>query len=191
MDRARAEARAVGGNEGWEVGSRVGCNSHAEDKDEHVQPDGEVGEPAEALQSSDLANDHTSGHEDDEADDEAKAASAIWTSRDLRDGLAIAENENSHGKEQLDGLQRVDEVARPGPEDTEESIGVRLHREPVGIEEEKDLVELKAGAIAFVSEGQIIIQRVHILKSETTEDSVECYTGAVTHLSESPSRYQY
>ena len=61
-------------------------------------------------------------------------------------------------------------MAGPFAINSEEGVGVGLHRIAVGIEVQENLVQLET--------------RVH---GQATENSVECNTWAVTHLCECPS----
>lgn len=115
VDGSWSKTRPKGGFSRCKIGRRVSCNSHTNqlsapylernggclrnEENEQVDPHSEVCEPTESLQCSDLANDHTRSHEDNKADNEADASF-----RDLRDRLAVRENEDGDREQELNCL---------------------------------------------------------------------------------------
>lgn len=146
------------------IGRRIGCNAHGNKQNEQVDPYGEICQPAESLKCSDLADDHASGHEDDQAHNEADAGL-----RHLRDGLTVGENEDGNRKQELDCLQDIHAVSCPSAVNSEEAICITLHRISVGVQCHEDFPELES--------------EVH---SEATENSVQGHTWSAAHLSKCP-----
>ena len=70
------------------------------EENKQVNPNSEIGKPAESLKCSNLSNYHTSRHKDDKADDEADRAF-----RYLRDRLTVAENQDGDREEKLNCLE--------------------------------------------------------------------------------------
>jgi hypothetical protein len=102
------------------------CLRNKENK--QVDPHSKVCEPTESLQSSDLANNYTRSHEDNKADDEADASF-----RDLRDGLAVRENEDGDREQELNCLQDIDTMPCPSAVNSEEAVCITLHRVSVRV----------------------------------------------------------
>ena len=117
------------------------------------------------MESSNLADEHTGRHEDNQADDEAELAL-----RHLGDGLSVSEDEDGDREQELDRLQDVDDMARPCAIDSEEGVGVGLHGIPVRVEVEEHFVKLEP--------------RVH---GQGAEDCIERDARAIAHLCKSPS----
>jgi hypothetical protein len=158
VDGSWSEVRSEGCLSRGIVGRRIGCNAHANHlseqyserdrsslrnkQNEQVDPYGEICQPAESLKCSDLADDHASGHEDDQAHNEADAGL-----RHLRDGLTVGENEDGNRKQELDCLQDIHAVSCPSAVNSEEAICITLHRISVGVQCHEDFPELESGAV--------------------------------------------
>jgi hypothetical protein len=135
-----------------------------EDENQDIDPDRHVGQPSKPLQRPNLTDDETGRHEDDQAGDEADFALG-----NLGNGLAVAQNQDGHGEEQLDGLADVDEVAGPLAVDAEEQIAKGLHRVFIRVHVDEDAVDLEAR-----------------VQGQGAEDGVQGNAGTVTHLSSRP-----
>ena len=74
VDWTLSKRGAVGRLNSLIVRGRVGGDAHADEENQNVDPDSEVGEPSKALESSNLPDYHTSCHKDNQAHDEAQLA---------------------------------------------------------------------------------------------------------------------
>lgn len=110
-----------------------------DEQDQQVNPHSEVRQPAKSLQGSNLSNDHAGSHEDNETCDKANALFG-----DLRDRLAVGQNQDGNCEQKLDSLEKVDTVTGPAAVDAEEAVGVRLHGIFVGIHIHEYLPQLEA-----------------------------------------------
>lgn len=123
-----------------EVWSAVAGNSHGEDDDQKIEPDGEVGEISELLQGSDLTNDHGGKRPDETADGEAELELGH-----LRQSLAVTNDNDADVEQELDALEQIHAVASPGTVDSETEVAEGLHGVSVGIELQEHSPDLPAG----------------------------------------------
>ena len=152
------------------IRARVSTHADSDKGTRDGRPDGQVGQPAEPLQRTNLANDHTEDGKDQEADDEAKAiAMYIGIAKgNLGDRSAVTEDQDSHQHDHLETLQNVDQMSQFGTEDTEEglaeiaewvTVGIHVHVDapdvPAGNggHEAKDGVESDTRPVASIGEG--------------------------------------
>jgi len=126
----------------------MGCRrAYLHDKDgEQVQKDGNVGRPREALQRPDLAEHEAGEHKDDETEDEADAGPAVGTLGDLRDGLAVAEDQDGDEEEELETLAKVDQAAGDGAKDTVVEVTKPVQGVSVRVETQESLPDQNARA---------------------------------------------
>jgi hypothetical protein len=68
----------------------VGHHSHNHDHDDHIDPDGKVGDPSKSLQSPDLAERHAQNRPDHAADNITDIPV------DLIEALTIANDDHTH-----------------------------------------------------------------------------------------------
>lgn len=89
-----------------------------------------------------MADDHTSSHENDKADDKADAALG-----DLRNGLTVGENQDGDREQELDCLENVDAVSCPSAINSEEAVCITLHGVSIRIHCHENFPELESGAV--------------------------------------------
>jgi len=112
-----------------EVGRAVRHHAHGDEHDEEIEENGKVGQDSEFLECSHLADGKASDSPDETADGIAESEL-----RDLRNGLAVTDDDVSNAEEQLKTLQEVDNKARDSTVNTESEIGIVLAWVFVGIE---------------------------------------------------------
>lgn len=105
-----------------------GC-THGDEHDDQVDEHGQVGQPAELLQSADLAQEEAGQRPDETADGVAELELGC-----LGQGLAVGDDDDGHVAEKLDGLEDVDEVAAPWSVDAEGEVTKGLDGELEGVE---------------------------------------------------------
>ena len=134
-----AAGRAEGRN--GKVRRAVGNDPHGDEHDHQVHPDGRVREPAILGQRP-----HLTDAEAHDAPQQTADGITQFELRDLRNGLSVADDNQTHPTNQLDTLEDVDDVARNGPVQSEGQVTVVLHWEFVGIEAQEDPPQQVSGA---------------------------------------------
>ena len=97
----------------------MGDEAHGQEDDEQVDPDGEVGEPAEFLQRANLTEEEAGQGPDETADGVAQLELRRFGQR-----LAVGNDDDGHAAQQLDRLQDVETVAGRGTVEAERQIPV-------------------------------------------------------------------
>ena len=123
------------------------CNdAHGDEHDHKIHPDGGVSQPTVLGKSPHLADTKSNDGPDQTADSVAKLEFGH-----LRDSLSIADHDQAHVAEKLDGLEDVDYVARNRTVEAECQISVVLHGELVGVKTQEDFPQQITGAGRCVS----------------------------------------
>ena len=94
-------------------------HAHCDEHDKQIDPDGEVCEETKLLESPDLAKQKSGNSPHDDTDRVAEFEFA-----DLGEGFAVTDKDDGNVQEQLERLERQDEVACCASVDTESKVGV-------------------------------------------------------------------
>src|ERR1700761_6112950 len=94
----------------------VPYNLHNDEADD-VQPHGQVAQPTQALERSNTTAENTHNHGDNHGDNEAQLGS-----RQLRNDLAVTQDQHHDGTELLEGLGDVDGMPCLGTKHSQEEI---------------------------------------------------------------------
>lgn len=116
-------------------------DTHANKHDHQVECNGKVGQGAQLVECSNLAQDETYTHPNQAAHDIAEVELGH-----LRDRKTIADNKKTNANDQLNGLEEVDCIAEPRSPDAESKITVVLGWEFVRVNVHESLPENIAGA---------------------------------------------
>lgn len=106
----------------------MSCHAHRDEHDEQVDPDGKVCEETKLLESPDLAKQKSGNSPHDDTD---RIAEFEFT--DLGEGFAVTDKDDGNVQEQLQRLERQDEISRCASVDTEGKVGVRSDGVLIGI----------------------------------------------------------
>ena len=161
------------------VGRAVCDDTHRDEHDEQVHPDGRVREPAVFGESSHLTNEETNDGPDQTANGVAKLEL-----RYLGNGLSITDHDQADTADQLDTLQDVDHVARACAVETECQVSVILQREFVRVQPQEDFPQQVSRTTVGVSAIDENPDAGHLLSSHETEDSEKRDTWAPSERSD-------
>lgn len=128
-DQLRIDAVTGRRGRGGEQRRGVSGRTHGDEHDNQVDEDSQVGQPAELLEGSDLAQEETGQSPHQTADGVAELELG-----GLGEGLTVGDNDDSNIAQQLNSLEDVDEVTAPGAVDTERQITEGLDGELEGVE---------------------------------------------------------
>lgn len=104
-------------------------STHRDEHNDQVDEDSQVGQPAELLEGSDLAQEETGQSPHQTADGVAELELG-----GLGKGLAVGDDDHTNIANQLNGLEDVDQVTGPMTIDTESNITKGLNRELEGVD---------------------------------------------------------
>jgi hypothetical protein len=100
----------------------VSRHAHGDEHDEQVDPDGEVCEETKLLESPDLAKEKSGNGPYDDTDRVAEFEFA-----DLGESFSITDKDDGNVQEQLERLERQDEVSCCASVDTESKVRICSH----------------------------------------------------------------
>jgi hypothetical protein len=106
----------------------VSRHTHGDEHNEQIDPDGEVCQEAELLESTDLTEEEASNGPNNNANGIAEPKLA-----NLRKRFTVADKYNRNIEQQLQRLKDQDKISGPATEQSKGKVSICSHREFVGV----------------------------------------------------------